>query len=60
VSNLWMDPAFESLVRVPRQGFNDVKALREAAVAARRETAPSWLSDSNLEIEDHDVSSSGE
>ena len=60
MSNLWMDPAFQSLVKEPREGFKDVKVLREATVAARQGTDSSWLSDSDLEIEDHDVSSSDE
>jgi len=59
VSNRWMDPAFKSLVKEPREGFKDVKVLREATVAARQGTDSSWLS-GDLEIEDHDVSSSDE
>jgi acetyl esterase len=60
VSNLWMDPVFTSLVKHPREGFKDVEVLREAAFAARQETASSRLSDFDLEIEDHDVPSSDE
>src|SRR5580704_5103080 len=58
VSNLRMDPAFASLVKQPRDGFADVELLREATVAARRETS-SWLLDSDLEVEDLDIPSSG-
>lgn len=63
MSNLWnllMDPAFTSLVKEPREDWNDVKALREAAVAARREADSSRLSETDLKIEDHNVSSSSE
>jgi acetyl esterase/lipase len=55
-----MDPAFTSLAKQPREGFKDVEILREAAFAARQEIASSWLSDSDLEIEDHGISPSGE
>ena len=46
VSNLRMDPAFASLVKKPREGFDEVQVLREA----------SWrLSDFDVEIEDSDI-----
>jgi len=59
VSNLRMDPAFASLVKQPREGFNDVQVLREATFAARQE-ASSCLSDFDLEIEDRDIPSYGD
>jgi acetyl esterase len=55
-----MDPTFISLVKHPREGFNDVEVLREATFAARQESASLRLPDFDLEIEDYDVSSSGE
>jgi acetyl esterase len=59
VSNLRMDPAFASLVKQPREGFNDVEILREATLAARLET--SWrLSDFDVEIEDRNIPPYGE
>ncbi|WP_158942252.1 alpha/beta fold hydrolase [Granulicella sp. S190] len=58
--NLWMDPAFESLVKEPREGFNDVAALRNAIVTARQKADSSWLSGFDLEIEDREILPSGE
>lgn len=59
MSNPWIDPAFLSLVKNPREGFNNVKVLREAAAASRQDVS-SLLSDFDLEIKDHDVSSRDE
>jgi acetyl esterase/lipase len=55
-----MDPAFTSLAKHPREGFKDLEILRETTFAARQEIGSSWLSDSDLEIEDHDISLSDE
>jgi acetyl esterase len=49
-----MDPAFASLAKQPREVLRDANVVREAVSAARQGTRP-WLSDLDLEIEDHYV-----